>query len=163
MRARAEWMLGGLLVVATIAGCDRSTAPPEAAKSGTGAAAALAPSLVDTSWQLVRFTGSDGSKVEPDDRAKYTLTFQPDGVVVARIDCNRGRGAWKSDQPGQLVLGPLALTRMMCPPGSMHDRVAADFGAVRAYALKDGHLMLSLMADGGTYEYEPATTAPSSG
>jgi para-nitrobenzyl esterase len=163
MRARAEWMLGGLLVVATIAGCDRSTAPPEAAKSGTGAAAAPAPSLVDTSWQLVRFTGSDGSKVEPDDRAKYTLTFQPDGVVVARIDCNRGRGAWKSDQPGQLVLGPLALTRMMCPPGSMHDRVAADFGAVRAYTLKDGHLMLSLMADGGTYEYEPATTAPSSG
>jgi para-nitrobenzyl esterase len=163
MRARAEWMLGGLLVVATIAGCDRSTAPPEAAKSGTGAAAALAPSLVDTSWQLVRFTGSDGSKVEPDDRAKYTLTFQPDGVVVARIDCNRGRGAWKSDQPGQLVLGPLALTRMMCPPGSMHDRVAADFGAVRAYALKDGHLMLSLMADGGTDDYEPATTAPSSG
>jgi para-nitrobenzyl esterase len=163
MRARADWLLGGLLVVAPIAGCDRSTAPPEAAKSGTGAAAAPAPSLVDTSWQLVRFTGSDGSKVEPDDRAKYTLTFQPDGVVVARIDCNRGRGAWKSDQPGQLVLGPLALTRMMCPPGSMHDRVAADFGAVRAYALKDGHLMLSLMADGGTYEYEPATTAPSSG
>ncbi|HET7924217.1 MAG TPA: META domain-containing protein [Rhodanobacteraceae bacterium] len=160
MRARAEWMLGGLLVVATLAGCDRSAAPPDAAKSGASAPAPAA-GLAGTSWQLVKFTGSDGGKVEPDERAKYTLTFEPDGVVVARIDCNRGRGSWKSDQPGQLVLGPLALTRMMCPPGSMHDRVAADFGAVRAYQIKDGHLFLSLMADGGTYEYEPATAAPS--
>jgi para-nitrobenzyl esterase len=162
MRARAEWMLGVFLVAATIAACDRSGAPSDAAKPAAPAAtAAMASSLAGTSWQLVRFTGSDGNKVEPDERAKYTLTFQPDGVVVARIDCNRGRGSWKSDAPGQLVLGPLALTRMMCPPGSMHDRVAADFGAVRAYAVKDGHLLLSLMADGGTYEYEPATAAPS--
>jgi para-nitrobenzyl esterase len=160
MRARAEWMLGGLLVVAMIAGCDRSAAPRDAAKS---AATAPAASLADTSWQLVQFIGSDGGKVEPDDRTKYTLTFEPDGVVVARIDCNRGRGSWKSDEPGQLVLGPLALTRMMCPPGSMHDRVAADFGAVRAYAVKGGHLFLSLMADGGTYEYEPATAPAQSG
>lgn len=158
MRARAEWMLGVFLVAATIAACDRSGAPVDAANP---AAAAPAASLAGTSWQLVKFTGSDGTKVEPDERAKYTLAFQPDGVVVARIDCNRGRGAWKSDAPGQLVFGPLALTRMLCPPGSMHDRIAADFGAVRAYAIRDGHLMLSLMADGGTYDYEPATAAPS--
>jgi para-nitrobenzyl esterase len=160
MRARAEWMLGVFLVAAAIAACDRSGAPSAAAQPA--ATAAPAASLAGTSWQLVRFTGSDGSKVVPDERAKYTLAFEPDGVVVAHIDCNRGRGSWKSDAPGQLVLGPLALTRMMCPPGSMHDRVAADFGAVRAYAIKDGHLMLSLMADGGTYDYEPATAAPSS-
>jgi len=157
MRTRAEWMLGGLLAVAAIAGCDRSPAPQDAAKT---AAAPPATSLAGTSWELVAFTGSDGSKIEPDERSNYTLTFQPDGIVVARIDCNRGRGSWKSDQPGQLVLGPLASTRMMCPPGSMHDRVAADFGAVRAYTLKDGHLYLSLMADGGTYEYEPASAPP---
>ena len=157
MRTRAEWMLGGLLAVAAIAGCDRSPAPQDAAKP---TAAPPAASLAGTSWELVAFTGSDGSKIEPDERSNYTLTFQPDGIVVARIDCNRGRGSWKSDQPGQLVLGPLASTRMMCPPGSMHDRVAADFGAVRAYTLKDGHLYLSLMADGGTYEYEPASAPP---
>ena len=162
MRARAEWMLGVFLVAATIAACERSGAPADAAKLAPPAvAAAPAASLAGTSWQLVKFTGSDGSKVEPDERTKYTLAFQPDGVVVARIDCNRGRGSWKSDTPGQLVFGPLALTRMMCPPGSLHDRIAADFGAVRAYAISDGHLMLSLMADGGTYDYEPATAAPS--
>jgi para-nitrobenzyl esterase len=161
MRARVEWMLGAALVAATIGACDRSA--PTDAKPAASAPAAPAATLAGTSWRLVRFIGSDGSKVEPDDRTKYTLTFEPDGAVVARIDCNRGRGAWKSDAPGQLVLGPLALTRMMCPPGSMHDRVAADWDAVRSYATKDGHLFLSLMADGGTYEYEPATAAPTSG
>ena len=161
MHARLEWMLGAVLVAATITGCDRS-APPDA-KPAAATPAVPAASLAGTSWQLIKFTGSDGSKLEPDDRTKYTLAFQPDGAVVARIDCNRGRGTWKSDAPGQLVLGPLALTRAMCPPGSMHDRVAADLGAVRAYALKDAHLFLSLMADGGTYEYEPATAAPAAG
>lgn len=157
MRARAGGMLGIVFVVAAIAGCDRSGAPPDAKAPPAAAATAPAPaSLAGTSWQLVRFTGSDGSKLEPDDRTKYTLAFQPDGVVVARIDCNRGRGGWKSDAPGQLQLGPFALTRMMCPPESMHDRVAADIDAVRSYAVKDGHLFLSLMAEGGTYEYEPA-------
>ena len=160
MHARVAWMLGAFLIAATITGCDRS-APPDAKPAATPVVPAA--TLAGTSWQLVKFTGSDGSTLEPDDRTKYTLTFQPDGAVVARIDCNRGRGTWKSDTPGQLVLGPLALTRMMCPPGSMHDRVAADWDAVRAYTMKDGHLFLSLMADGGTYEYEPATAAPSSG
>lgn len=160
MHARAAWMLGAFLIAATITGCDRS-APRDAKPAATPVVPAA--TLAGTSWQLVKFTGSDGSTLEPDDRTKYTLTFQPDGAVVARIDCNRGRGTWKSDTPGQLVLGPLALTRMMCPPGSMHDRVAADWDAVRAYTMKDGHLFLSLMADGGTYEYEPATAAPSSG
>ncbi|HEX5123508.1 MAG TPA: META domain-containing protein [Rhodanobacteraceae bacterium] len=156
MRAYAEWMLGIVFVAATIAGCERSAEPP--AKT---VAAAPVTSLAGTSWQLVRFTGSDGTTLEPDDRTKYTLAFEPDGAVVARIDCNRGRGAWKSDAPGQLALGPLALTRMMCPPGSMHDRIAADWDAVRSYATKDGHLFLSLMADGGTYEYEPAAASTS--
>jgi para-nitrobenzyl esterase len=163
MRAQVEWILGCVILAATIAACDRSAAPPDAAKSAAGPVAPATPGLAGTTWQLVRFTGSDGAKLEPDDRTKYTLAFQPDGVVVAHIDCNRGRGAWKSGEPGQLVFGPLALTRMMCPPGSMHDRVAADWDAVRSYAMKDGHLFLSLMADGGTYEYEPASTAPPPG
>jgi para-nitrobenzyl esterase len=43
----------------------------------------------------------------------------------------------------------------MCPPGSLHDRLAKDWEFVRSYTIKDGHLFLSLLADGGTYEFEP--------
>jgi para-nitrobenzyl esterase len=91
----------------------------------------------------------------PDAPAKYTIAFGTDGSVSARIDCNRGRGTWNSSEPNQLQFGPLALTRAMCPPGSIHDRIVKDWEFVRSYTLKDGHLFLALMADGGIYEFAP--------
>lgn len=114
-----------------------------------------AANLGGTSWQLVRFQGSDDTTLTPDDKAKYTMAFNSDGAVIARIDCNRGRGTWQSSGPGQLQLGTLALTRAMCPPGSLHDRIVKDWEYVRSYVIKDGHLFLALMADGGIYEFEP--------
>jgi para-nitrobenzyl esterase len=113
------------------------------------------PPLGGTSWQLVKFQGGDGKTLTPDDKAKYTLAFGNNGVLSMRIDCNRGRGNWSSPGPGQVRLGLLALTRAMCPPGSLHDQVVRQWSTVRSYTVKDGHLYLSLMADGGIYELEP--------
>lgn len=115
------------------------------------------PTLGGTSWQLVKFQGGDGAVLTPDDRSKYTLAFSDDGVVSARIDCNRGRGGWKSSGPNQLELGPMAVTRAMCPPGSLHDQIIKQLPHVRSYVIKDSHLFLSLMADGGIYEFEPVS------
>jgi para-nitrobenzyl esterase len=114
-----------------------------------------AASLGGTSWQLVRFQGGDDTLLTPDDPAKYTIVFGADGSVSARIDCNRGRGTWNSSGPNQLQFGPLALTRAQCPPGSLHDRIVKDWEYVRSYVMKDKHLFLSLMADGGIYEFAP--------
>lgn len=113
------------------------------------------PTLTGTSWQLVRFQGGDDTVLTPSDGSRYTITFGDDGRVSARIDCNRGSGTWTSSRPGQLAFGPMALTRAMCPPGSMHDKIAKDWTYVRSYVVKDGHLFLALMADGGIYEFEP--------
>jgi heat shock protein HslJ len=117
--------------------------------------APASPELTGTSWQLVKFQGGDGKTLTPEDRAKYTIEFAAGGQLAARIDCNRGRGTWKSSGPNQLQLGPLALTRALCPPGSLHDQIVKQWGYVRSYVVKDGHLFLSLMADGGIYEFEP--------
>ena len=38
-----------------------------------------------TSWQLVKFQGSDGTTLTPDDRAKYTIEFGADG----QLNCAR--------------------------------------------------------------------------
>lgn len=115
--------------------------------------------LAGTAWQLVAFEGGDGTKLIPDDRAKYTIAFGADGRVSARIDCNRGSGTWESQGPGHIAFGPLALTRAMCPPGSLYDQVARQWGNIRSYVIEDGHLFLALMADGGIYEYEPVPRA----
>ena len=116
-------------------------------------------SLAGTSWQLVKFRGSDGTTLTPDDRSKYTVAFGPTGQLTARVDCNRGRGRWKSSGSNQLLLGPLALTRAACPAGSMHDQIVKQWSFIRAYIVRDGHLFLALMADGGIYEFEPLTRA----
>jgi para-nitrobenzyl esterase len=44
----------------------------------------------------------------------------------------------------------------MCPVGSLHDDLVRQWPYVRSYVVKDGRLYLSLMADGGTIEFEPA-------
>ena len=114
-----------------------------------------ADDLSGTAWQLVKFSGGDDTVLAPDDKSKYTLAFGSDGSLSALIDCNRGRGTWRSSAKGQLELGPIALTRAQCPPGSLHDRMVKQLPYIRSYVLKDGRLYLSLMADGGIYEFEP--------
>jgi heat shock protein HslJ len=113
--------------------------------------------LQGTRWQLVRFQGGDGATLTPDDRSKYTIAFETGGRLTARVDCNRGRGTWKSDGPSQLQFGPMALTRAKCPPGSLHDQIVKQWPNIRSFVIKDGRLFLSLMADGGIYEFEPVT------
>ena len=142
--ARLHYLLLAALVL-PIACSVRTPAPPQNGGAGLGG----------TSWQLIKFQSSDDKMLTPDDPAKYTIAFGTDGNVSARIDCNRGRGSWKSSGPNQLQFGPLALTRAMCPPGSLHDRMVKDWEFVRSYTLKDGHLFLALMAHGGIYEFEP--------
>jgi para-nitrobenzyl esterase len=113
-------------------------------------------SLAGTSWQFVRFQGGDGRVQVPDDRAKYTVAFAANGSVSVRFDCNRGRGSWKSERPGLLLFGPMAMTRAMCPPGSLHDQFVKHWFYIRSYMIRGGRLYLALMADGGIYEFEPA-------
>ena len=139
---------GSLLLAALLlplACGSRAQIPPQKAADDLGG----------TSWRLVKFQGGDDKILTPDDRAKYTVAFATDGGVRVRLDCNRGRGTWTSSGRNQLELGPLALTLAICPPESLHDHIAKRWGFVRSYTIKDGHLFLSLMADGGIYEFEP--------
>jgi para-nitrobenzyl esterase len=142
-----------------LAACSRT--PPADRKAAdtptTGTpAGADTIGLVGPVWRLVEFRGGDDTRLRPDDPAKYTIEFKSDGSLSARIDCNRGRGTWKSSGPA-LELGPLALTRAACPPGSLHDTIVKHWPYIRSYVLKDGHLHLALMADGGIYELEPSS------
>ena len=108
----------------------------------------------NTSWQVVKFQGGDGSIITPDDKTKYTVAFTNNGDLSVRFDCNRGRGTWILNGPNEVRFGPLAMTRVMCPPGSMHDHLVKQWPQVRSYNLKGGRLFLSLRADSGIYELE---------
>jgi para-nitrobenzyl esterase len=109
--------------------------------------------LAGTVWQLVRFVGGNSKQVVPDDPAKYTLQFQPQGQLFARVDCNRGRGRWDARADQQLRLDAMAVTRAMCPPGSLHDQILMHLPLVRSYKLNGARLLLTLEANGGVYEF----------
>jgi len=152
-------MLFLTLAVATFAWlvATASCAQPSGFDSGGQASGpSRSAALSGTSWQLVKFQGSDGTTLTPDDGTRYTIEFGGDGRLSTRIDCNRGQGTWSSSGPSQLEFGPLALTRAQCPPGSLHDQIVRQWGYVRSFVIRNGHLYLALMADGGIYEFEPA-------
>jgi heat shock protein HslJ len=138
--------------------CRHLARPPERkedrASSGRSSVSS-SPGLAGTSWQLVTFRGGDDTTLTPDDRAKYTIQFAAAGRFFTRVDCNRGQGTWKSSGLNQIEFGPLALTRAQCPPGSLHDQIVKQWGNIRSYVIRDGHLFLALIADGGIYEFEP--------
>jgi len=114
--------------------------------------------LAGTSWKLVKLKSTDETTLVPDDGSKYTITFRSDGRVVARVDCNRGSSTWRSSRGNELQFGSWSMTRAKCSPGSLHDRIVTEGASVRSYFIKDGHLFLSGMSAGGSYELEPLKT-----
>lgn len=130
------------------------------AAAGTVTASAGGTPLAGTAWKLVRFEAAGGKVSVPDDPAKYTLQFEPGGDLFARIDCNRGRGTWEAPAGSELRFGIMAVSRAMCPPGSLHDQILNHLPQVRSFKLEGSRLFVLLEADGGIYEF--AATEPQS-
>lgn len=68
--------------------------------------------------------------------------------------CNRGSTSYSASAGRRITLGPIVLTRMMCPPGSLSDRFVREVSRVRSYFLKDGELYLELPVDSGTLRFK---------
>ncbi len=130
--------------------------------AGPGVAATPPPPLAGSQWRLVQIVSMDDAvgRTRPADPSRYTLQLGADGKASLRLDCNRGSASWTaqtSAEPtsGSFRFGPLATTRALCPPGSLSQRLTAQIPYVRSYLIRNGHLHLALMADGGILEWEP--------
>lgn len=128
--------------------------------------AEAATSLDGTTWKLTEIQSMDdaqGTTTVPAEQL-YTVDFGvrdgESGRAAFQIDCNRGSSSWQasaddSADSGQLDFGPIAVTEMACPPGSLDQRVSRALTAVRSYVLQDGRLHLSLFANSGILTWEP--------
>lgn len=130
------------------------------------ACATTSDPLVGTEWRLVRFQSMDDATgtLSPDTGSEFTMRLNADGTVSMVLDCNRASGSWTSEraasgESGRFTFGPLAGTRARCAPPNLDERILRDANFVRSYLLKDGHLYLSLFADGGVYEWAPLRPA----
>ncbi|HSF19094.1 MAG TPA: META domain-containing protein [Vicinamibacteria bacterium] len=148
-----------LVLIATWLPCAVAKGTPQ--ESEPPAAVSKSP-LVDITWRLLEIQSMDDAigTVRPDDPSAYTMQLNRDGTFNMRLDCNRATGTWTAEpsqdgSSGRFELGPLAMTRALCPPPRLDERVAKDAPFIRSFLLKDGRLYLSLMADGGIYAWEP--------
>lgn len=128
--------------------------------AGCAAPPATPVKLDDTRWTLVAFApaAAGAGEIRPARPDQYRLEFLPAGRLAAQIDCNRGSGTWQSTATpahgGGLKLGPLALTRMMCPPDPLGQRLPQDITNIEAYRVVDGRLHLDLAGNAGSYIWE---------
>jgi heat shock protein HslJ len=121
------------------------------------------PTLAGTTRRLAMFQSNDDTigTLRPTTSGSFTMAFGKDRQLVARLDCHRGAGPGRTEpaagNSGRISIGPLATTRMMCPPDPVGDRLARDIDAMRSYRLQDDRLYLMLPADAGVYVWEPLT------
>jgi heat shock protein HslJ len=118
----------------------------------------LPEALAGTEWRLVEFRSSDdGIGIQrPTDASRYTMSLAENGTVSMRLDCNQASGTWTATISGSSFgFGPLRMTRVACQQPSLDNQIARHTEFVSSFLLRDGFLFLNLMADGGTYVWEP--------
>lgn len=96
---------------------------------------------LDGEWRLVRFGANETVPKDVEITAQFT-----NGAIAGRAACNRYTGGVTAgDMPGVLSLsGPMAMTRMMCPPKLMEweQRYVQALEGLAAYSFTAGKLVL---------------------
>lgn len=133
---------------------DSARVVREAAGSIAPAAGAVL-SLQGVTWEWESLSSpAEQRTIDTPDR--YTIRFDSGGRVAVRADCNRGTGSYTATPDGQLTLTPMALTRAMCPQGSMSDQFARAVSTATRFDVQGGALLLTLPANGGTLRFRKA-------
>jgi putative lipoprotein len=98
-------------------------------------------------WVLEAWAPGEPAPEDPE----VTLVIT-DGVLAGSSGCNRyTTKVTTGDGPGEITLGPVAGTRMMCPPEQMEveDRFLAAFANVTRFGFWNGRLALTATSDQG--------------
>jgi heat shock protein HslJ len=150
--AKVPARIGLTLAVLMASAC---TTTPSASPPAPGAA-----TLAGTRWRLEQLQTSKGDPagiVRPGLDAVYEMDFTLGGALAMKLDCNRASGSWSArpTAPGRgtLTMSAGAMTRAMCPPGSLDTRIARDTEYVRSYVMDGNRLTLALEANGGYYTW----------
>jgi len=104
-------------------------------------------------WQWER-TVTPVETVESPAPDRYTLELAPNGRLLVHADCNRGTGAYRIGA-GTIAIGPIATTRMACPPGSLDARYLRDLQRAAAFFVEEENLFIELSVDSGTMRFAP--------
>ena len=151
MRSTGALVAAAACLALAAAGCASREGAPSAAQSGSAGTPTLA-TLAGVTWTLVSLGG------EPVPQGTRSPTIAFDGARVAGLGgCNRYTGQVQETAPGTVAIGPIASTKMACPPPAMdvESRFFAILAQATQYRLAGPRLVLSGPA--GELAFERAT------
>ena len=135
---------GGTMILANVGPVETG----DGNATGGEQPAATEAGLAGVTLQWPGYTDAAGNAVTVANPEDYLLTLLPDGTFNLVADCNFGSGAYTFGEDGALQLGPIRLTRMACPDGSLGDEFIAFLeGATGATVEPDGAVTVQ-SADG---------------
>ena len=121
----------------------------------TGVVAGLTPlPLIDTVWVWHATVREDGTRDVVGSPERYTIRLLSDGGMRVRADCNRGGGRYEATDV-DLRFGPIATTKMGCPPGSRDGDFLEALSRVDAYRFEGIELLLTLAGSRRTMHFKP--------
>ena len=113
----------------------------------------LPAELRGTTWKWTGMT-TPVETIAVDAPERYTIAFPEEGRIALRADCNRGSEQYSVGADRRIAFGPIVLTRVACPPGSLSDRYVREVERATSFFIKDGALFLELPVDSGTLRFE---------
>lgn len=127
----------------------KPTADIEIVVVPVGGSRAPSSDIVGIVWQWESLRDPSGqSDLDIEQPESYTLELRADGRYQIVADCNTGNGVYTLED-SSLSVKTGAMTRALCPPGSLSDRFVSLLGNVATYVLADGKLVLNLAVDAG--------------
>ena len=137
---------------------DAGTVVFRAAGSGAtteGGATAPAATLTGTTWQWAEtMTPSTATAIA--DPTRYTITFNDDGTVNIKADCNVVLGTYTTagDVGLTITLGPSTLAA--CPEDSQATEFLAGLGAAANYSFDGADLVIGQSGNAGNLHFRSA-------
>ncbi len=103
-------------------------------------------------WKWQQSADSSGQTWTSPNPANYTVQFNADGSVAAKLDCNQSNGTYKADETNlTITLG--ATTMMACPPPTLDSVFTQQLGMVSSYFFDGNNLILLWKADSGSMKF----------
>jgi len=142
-----------VLISLMLAACAPKEAPPPPVDSTTAAPGGNlmgVPALPAGSWRWVS-TVTPVETIEAPTTGQYTLVIG-DSTATGVADCNRltGKVTYTSTQ---VTFGPLATTKIGCPPGGMGDRYLRFLDGAAGWFFRSDTLFVDLKLDSGTMRF----------
>lgn len=116
------------------------------------------PSIVGPVWQWVSSLFKDGTLLEPDDPARYTIQLLDDGNALVQADCNFGTATYEDTGAG-FSFGPIGTTKMACPPDSLDSEFLGQLRNAGRYEVSDDRLTIYLREEAGVMQLAAAEPA----